>query len=96
LVENDESLMSTSLDLSAAPECCKPVQEFLEFVCNASQSETEPSDSINLSGSPAISESLQMLDQTVGSDGCSLNQYYVPLNLIERWGSAMGILICYC
>lgn len=96
LIENDESSMSSALDLSPAPECCKPIQKFLEFNCNACQSEKEPTDSSNVNGSSAMSESLQMLDHTVGSDGCSLNQYYVPLNLIERWGSAMGILICYC
>lgn len=32
------------------------------------------------------------VDQNLVSSEASINQYFVPSSLIERWGSAMGIL----
>lgn len=37
-------------------------------------------------------ESGSTIDQNTSSTEASLNQYSVPSSLIERWGSAMGIL----
>lgn len=97
LFGTDESLTTNGLDQSpdiwdGALLSCEPVPKFLEFNCYASQGETEPNDSNDANSCPVIPESLQMLCQTVGSDGCSMNHYYVPPNLIERWGSAMDIV----
>lgn len=74
---------------------CEPVQTFLEFDNCRNQDVTESRCSDTVTCSPFSSESAQRLDIKVGVDGNLLDQYFVPLNLIERWGSAMGILHFY-
>ncbi|KNA21545.1 hypothetical protein SOVF_042200 [Spinacia oleracea] len=71
---------------------CEPVQTFLEFDNCRNQDVTESRCSDTVTCSPFSSESAQRLDIKVGVDGNLLDQYFVPLNLIERWGSAMDIV----
>lgn len=69
---------------------CEPLQKFLEFDNCSHQDATESRCSANVNCSP-LSESAQRWKK-VGSDGNSLDQYFVPLSLVERWGSAMDIV----
>ncbi|KAM7459462.1 hypothetical protein LguiA_036456 [Lonicera macranthoides] len=64
-------------------QACEPVESFLEFKNSFNQLELE-SSSMNVSS--GVSEAS---DKTILG---SLNQYIVPLSLIERWGNAMDII----
>ncbi|KAK3004853.1 hypothetical protein RJ639_018946 [Escallonia herrerae] len=69
-----------SLDKSV--QACEPVERFLEF--KHPSNEVEPESSwlhINVPGALEIS--------AMGS----LEQYFVPLSLLERWGNAMAIIV---
>lgn len=70
---------------------CDPVESFLEF--------SNPGDRVNTetgflsTGTVAIDDS-GAAEESIEVDRCiSMDHYLVPLSLIERWGSAMGILI---
>lgn len=61
---------------------CEPVEKFLE---STAQVDGEPSSFDD-------SENGSKEDDSVPD---SVHQYLVPLSLIERWGNAMGILLCF-
>ncbi|XP_057539241.1 tRNA (cytosine(38)-C(5))-methyltransferase 2 [Amaranthus tricolor] len=97
LFGNDDELTSNAPEQS--PEIsesmivsCKPVQMFLEFDNCTNQIATEAKSSECASCSPSISESVERWDKKIGSDGNTFDHYFVPLSLIERWGSAMDIV----
>ncbi|XP_021758150.1 tRNA (cytosine(38)-C(5))-methyltransferase-like [Chenopodium quinoa] len=71
---------------------CEPVHMFLEFDNYSKQDTTELGCSDDVNCSPKLCNSAQRLDIKVGADGNSMDQYSVPLSLIERWGSAMDIV----
>lgn len=69
-------------------ESCEPIERFLEFK--------------NCRDQPNFVDSTTVSTDTIGvlekdeENGCctsTLDQYSVPSSLIERWGSAMGILV---
>lgn len=67
-------------------ETCRPIQEFLEFKDSTSEL---ISDAV---GSSISRISKDTEEGTVAINN-TLNEYIVPPNLVERWGSAMGILL---
>lgn len=71
-------------------ESCESIESFLEFKNCSDQSESNFVDTTTVS-----TDSDEVLDE--GNEYCSggLDQYAVPLSLIERWGSAMGILFSF-
>lgn len=68
---------------------CEPVENFLEFKYPTIQVETSSALKLTTMVSIEVSEG----DEGNGSDFTSASQYFVPSNLIERWGAAMGILV---
>ncbi|CAN6678377.1 unnamed protein product [Malus baccata var. baccata] len=71
-------------------EYCEPIESFLEFKNCSDQSES------NFVGTTTGSTNTEgILKKDEGSGFCSgiVDQYIVPLSLVERWGSAMGILL---
>lgn len=60
-------------------ETCRPIQDFLEW------GEVNSESSIS-----EISKDTEVGNISIAKP---LNQYLVPSSLVERWGSAMGILI---
>ncbi|KAM1022728.1 hypothetical protein ACFX2A_044702 [Malus domestica] len=70
-------------------ESCEPIESFLEFKNCSDQLESDFGDtttgSTNTEG---------ILDKDEGNGYCSgiVDQYIVPLSLVERWGSAMDIV----
>lgn len=71
-------------------ESCQPIESFLEFKNCSDHSEPNFVDSTNVS-----TDTSGALEEDEGNGCCTstLDQYSVPLSLIERWGSAMGILV---
>lgn len=88
LLGHDENMISGGDQLQRnwddLPITCEPIESFLEqqSFCDAVNLETSclPAD---------ISKSSEVEEKLVSG---TLNQYVVPSSLIERWGSAMGIL----
>lgn len=71
-------------------QSCEPVEQFLEFKNRSNQTDTESAFLDTTSNSTdAYGEKN---DDENGLDVSSLDQYLVPLSLIERWGSAMDIV----
>ena len=84
-------LDQTQESLDKLLHTCEPIERFLEF-----------KNSCELPGSSFVDTTGASMDDfgALETDGkgdfddiSSLKLYFVPLNLIERWGSAMGILI---
>lgn len=69
-------------------ETCLPVKDFLEL--KNFRGEVTSESSIPLA---SVSEISKDNEERNGSVDNPLDQYLVPSNLVERWGSAMGILI---
>lgn len=66
---------------------CEPVENFLEL---NSSSHQPVSGYMVTNGAP-----IDDFDGTSNQHNVrSMEDYFVPLNLIEKWGSAMGILLC--
>lgn len=87
-IEHDQSQESWNKLL----ESCEPVEKFLEFKNHSDQMNTE-SGFLDTTIVPIDAYgALEKNDNANGHNDISLNQYLVPLSLIERWGSAMGIL----
>lgn len=76
LSEGDQSQMNWDKLL----EACEPIENFLEYKKSSGQEELESS---------CLHTDVSALEKAVLG---SLNQYAVPLSLIERWGSAMDIV----
>lgn len=72
-------------------QSCEPVERFLEFKNAINPLETESSYLDTLTVTTDASGELDNNERD-RSDGNSWDQFSVPLSLIERWGSAMGIL----
>jgi tRNA (cytosine38-C5)-methyltransferase len=70
-------------------ESCQPIESFLEFKNCSDHSEPNFVGGTNLS-----TDTIGALEEDEGNGCCTstFDQYSVPLSLIERWGSAMGIL----
>lgn len=86
LCEHDQ----TQESLNKLIQSCEPIERFLEL-----KSPSQQPGSSFLDATGALADDFGALEQDGKSDGddvSSLKQYFVPLNLIERWGSAMGIL----
>ncbi|KAJ4826592.1 C-5 cytosine-specific DNA methylase [Turnera subulata] len=70
-------------------QSCEPVERFLELK-NLSNQADDKIGSMVVTNVPA--DCSAALEFTGDEDDCKMDQYVVPMNLIERWGSAMGIL----
>ncbi|KAM0968807.1 hypothetical protein ACFX13_017408 [Malus domestica] len=70
-------------------ESCEPIESFLEFNNCSDQSESNFVDTTTSS-----TDTDGILEKDEGNGYCSgiVDQYIVPLSLIERWGSAMDIV----
>uniref|UniRef100_A0A2P2JXB7 tRNA cytosine-5--methyltransferase isoform X1 n=2 Tax=Rhizophora mucronata TaxID=61149 RepID=A0A2P2JXB7_RHIMU len=79
-VENWEKLL----------HCCEPVERFLEFRHSRDQGEAE-SRFVEMENFSA--DHTRALETVIEANLSSMDQYFVPLSLIERWGDAMGILV---
>uniref|UniRef100_A0A5B7BQF9 Putative tRNA (Cytosine-5-)-methyltransferase-like isoform X2 n=1 Tax=Davidia involucrata TaxID=16924 RepID=A0A5B7BQF9_DAVIN len=86
--ENDQSQESWDKLLQA----CEPIENFLEFKNPSNQVEMESSILHTINVSTNVTEALEGSNEGNESDISSLGQYFVPLSLIERWGSAMDIV----
>ncbi|KAK4547237.1 hypothetical protein RGQ29_032835 [Quercus rubra] len=73
-------------------QSCEPVQKFLEFENHSNQSDTESGCLDTTHVSTEAFGDLEKNDKGNELVGSSLDQYFVPLSLIERWGSAMDIV----
>lgn len=71
--------------LDSSLQSCEPIEKFLE---STSQVNNKPSTSDDFKNG-----SKDCYGQEDGSVPDSVQQYLVPLSLIERWGDAMGILL---
>ncbi|KAA3468364.1 tRNA (cytosine(38)-C(5))-methyltransferase [Gossypium australe] len=74
-------------------DSCQPIENFLEF--------SSSSDQVNMEAGPFANAEVSRNDQETSEtfvkgdefDFGAIDQFVVPLSLIERWGSAMGIFI---
>ncbi|KAJ0029794.1 hypothetical protein Pint_12692 [Pistacia integerrima] len=72
-------------------QSCDPVERFLEFKSPSHQINTETDF---LETNNVATDSFGASEKIAeANEYKSMDQYLVPLSLIERWGSAMGILI---
>lgn len=71
-------------------ESCEPIERFLESKNCSDQLESNSVDTTTVS-----TDTDGILDEGDVSCSGTSDQYCVPLSLIERWGSAMGILFLY-
>lgn len=72
-------------------ESCQPIEKFLEFTSSSDQVDVETS---SFGTTDVSANGLETSEEFVGGDAfdfSSIDQFVVPLSLIERWGSAMGI-----
>ncbi|XP_074280518.1 tRNA (cytosine(38)-C(5))-methyltransferase 2-like isoform X2 [Silene latifolia] len=97
LLDHDDDFPNNSpepsaLDWDSTIMSCEPVQKFLEFECHIEEKEIESHCLNEAEHSHSLSDFVQRGVPKVGSDGCSVDQYLVPLSLIDRWGSAMDIV----
>ncbi|XP_024030516.1 tRNA (cytosine-5-)-methyltransferase isoform X2 [Morus notabilis] len=86
LCEHDQ----TQESLDKLIRSCEPIERFLEL-----KSPSQQPGSGFLDATGALADDFGALEQDGKRDGDdvrSLKQYFVPLNLIERWGSAMDIV----
>ncbi|KAL3498289.1 hypothetical protein ACH5RR_041021 [Cinchona calisaya] len=66
---------------------CQPIEDFLELKIIGNKINSEPSS--------LLANVSELSEQTDAINSCGhsfLNQYLVPLSLVERWGSAMDIV----
>lgn len=77
-------------------ESCIPVEHFLEFKSSAGPKMADYGfENANNHISRESNDPSKGHDERNGFSSAGLDLYHVPLSLIERWGSAMGILICF-
>lgn len=89
--END----SSQKDWDQSLQSCQPIEQFLELKNPSNDTDVESASLVP--GVPKDSIKSLEKDDVREYDGevldrASLDQYFVPSSLIERWGSAMGIL----
>ncbi|XP_043702912.1 tRNA (cytosine(38)-C(5))-methyltransferase 2 isoform X2 [Telopea speciosissima] len=88
LLGSDDGLMDENMVQS-----CEPIENFLEIKPYSNHSESAESDLFHTSRVPEmVCTALETKVEENGSGTGSLSQYIVPLDLIERWGSAMDIV----
>lgn len=69
-------------------ETCQPIQYFLEL--DKFRDQVIPESDVMLANVAEISNDMEEGNKFIDYP---LDQYLVPSSLVERWGSAMGILI---
>lgn len=91
IAEETHKLDKLEENLNKLLQSCDPVEKFLEFNSSCYQENTGSSLAAI---STAALDDIGNSDKIVGvNEHDCLDQYLVPFSLIERWGSAMGILI---
>lgn len=91
LVDNDDMVHECNQPQASYDQwlpVCEPVENFLEFKNPTIQVETSSALKLTTMVSIEVSEG----DEGNGSEFTSASQYFVPSNLIERWGAAMDIV----
>lgn len=72
-------------------DSCQPIENFLEFTSSSDRINTETSPLVNAEVSRNDQETSEKFVEGDEFDFGAIDQFVVPLSLIERWGSAMGI-----
>lgn len=85
----DEDVLSQK-DGDKVLQSCQPIEQFLEL--KSSSNDTDVESTLLDTDLPRDLKYDVLEYDGEGINEASLDQYYVPLSLIERWGSAMGIL----
>ena len=96
LFGNDEQMVIGEHDRSQENwdkliESCQPIEKFLEFRSSSSQVDMVTSSLVTTDVSASGLETSEKFIEADVFDFSFLDQFVVPLNLMERWGSAMGI-----
>ncbi|KAE8691345.1 putative protein phosphatase 2C 22-like [Hibiscus syriacus] len=73
-------------------DSCQPIEKFLEFTSSSDQVEMETVSLVNTDDSADDQETSDKFVEENACDFGSIDQFIVPLSLIERWGSAMDIV----
>ncbi|XP_017983314.1 PREDICTED: DNA (cytosine-5)-methyltransferase [Theobroma cacao] len=97
LFGNDENMVIGEYDQSQENwdkliESCQPIEKFLEFTSSSDQVDVE---TCSFGTTDVSANGLETSEEFVGGDAfdfSSIDQFVVPLSLIERWGSAMDIV----
>ncbi|XVF34400.1 hypothetical protein REPUB_Repub18cG0055600 [Reevesia pubescens] len=97
LFGNDKKMVIGEHDLSQENwdeliESCQPIEKFLEFTSSSAQVDLETSSSVTTDVSSNGMETSEKFVEGFVFDFSSIDQFVVPLSLIERWGSAMDIV----
>ncbi|KHF97782.1 tRNA (cytosine(38)-C(5))-methyltransferase [Gossypium arboreum] len=73
-------------------DSCQPIENFLEFTSSSDQVNTETGPFANAGVSGNDQETSETFVEGDEFDFGAIDQFVVPLSLIERWGSAMDIV----
>ncbi|KAH1105568.1 hypothetical protein J1N35_009336 [Gossypium stocksii] len=73
-------------------DSCQPIENFLEFTSSSDQVNTETGPFANAEVSRNDQETSETFVEGDEFDFGAIDQFVVPLSLIERWGSAMDIV----
>ncbi|TYH08014.1 hypothetical protein ES288_A08G281300v1 [Gossypium darwinii] len=73
-------------------DSCQPIENFLEFTSSSDQVNTETGPFANAEVSGNDQETSETFVEGDEFDFGAIDQFVVPLSLIERWGSAMDIV----
>ncbi|PPD66752.1 hypothetical protein GOBAR_DD36369 [Gossypium barbadense] len=73
-------------------DSCQPIENFLEFTSSSDQVDTETGPFANAEVSGNDQETSETFVEGDEFDFGAIDQFVVPLSLIERWGSAMDIV----
>ncbi|XWS70847.1 hypothetical protein CRYUN_Cryun03dG0084200 [Craigia yunnanensis] len=97
LFGNDEKMVIGEHDWSPENwdkliESCQAIEKFLEFTSSSDQADMETSSLVITDGSTNGLETTEKFVEGDIFDFSSIDQFVVPLSLIERWGSAMDIV----
>lgn len=87
---------SSQKDWEKVLQSCQPIEQFLELKNPSNDTDVESASLVT--GVPKDFIRSLRKDDVLEYDGevldrASFDLYSVPLSLIERWGSAMGILV---
>ncbi|KAE8655336.1 pentatricopeptide repeat-containing protein [Hibiscus syriacus] len=73
-------------------DSCQPIEKFLEFTPSSDQLDMGTISFVNTDDSADVQETSDKFVEGNACDVGSIDQFIVPLSLIERWGSAMDIV----
>lgn len=73
-------------------DSCQSIEMFLEFTSSSNQVDMETSSLVTTDASANNLETSEKFVEQDVFDFSSIDQFMVPLSLIERWGSAMDIV----